>query len=210
MDAVTSQVIEWQAAHRALDERDESGDQCLVKPFAHGALVAVADGLGHGPEAAVAAKRAMAILEADADQPLTVLVRRCHEHLRPTRGAALSLASFDARGGTMTWLGVGSVDGVLLRATPAARSERLVPLGGLVGRQLPALYVSVVRVAPGDLLLLATDGIRQDFAESVTASGAAGPSAERILARHATGTDDALVVVARYRGGGRDEQGRLG
>jgi phosphoserine phosphatase RsbX len=211
MDALTSSaLIEWGVAQRALDGRGESGDQCLVQPFAHGALVAVADGLGHGPEAAAAAKRAMAILEVDADQPLTVLLQRCHKHLRPTRGAALSLASFNARGGTMTWLGVGSVDGVLLRAAPAVRSEHLVLLGGVVGRQLPPLYVSVVPVAPGDLLILATDGIREDFAESVTASGAARPSAERILARYAKGTDDALVVVVRYRGGGHDEQGRLG
>jgi hypothetical protein len=39
----------------------------------------------------------MAILETDATQPVTTLLQRCHEHLRATRGAALSLASFNAQ-----------------------------------------------------------------------------------------------------------------
>ena len=102
----------------------------------------------------------------------------------------------------MSWLGVGSVDGVLLRADRAASSpaERLVLRGGVVGRQLPPLGVVVVRVAPGDTLLLATDGIREGFEDKLTVSDVAGPTAARILAEHAKGTDDALVVVARYLG----------
>ena len=204
MDALTSAAIQWSVAERALDERGESGDQCLIKLFAQGALVAVADGLGHGPEAAVAAKTAMAILEANADQPVAVLLQRCHQHLQPTRGAALTLASFDTSDGTMTWLGVGSVDGVLLRAAPAAGRQHLMLLGGVVGRQLPPLHVSVVKVTPGDTLILATDGIRQGFAERLAGSGSVTPLAERILAGYAKSTDDAMVVVVRYRGGGRD------
>ena len=198
MDALTSLVIEWGVAGRALD--GESGDRCLVKTFTQGALVAVADGLGHGPEAAVAARTAMETLEADADLPVTELLRRCHDQLRPTRGAALSLASFDARKQTMAWVGVGNVDGVLVRASPMARMERLLLLGGVVGRRLPHVHASVLTVSPGDTLILVTDGIRGDFAERLPMGGPA-PSAERILARHAMDTDDALVLVVRYRGG---------
>jgi len=202
MEALTTPVLDWDVAERPLHGRGESGDQCLVKLFGRGALVAVADGLGHGREAAVAAKAAMATLEEDPGQSIAVLLRRCHERLRPTRGAALSLVSFNARDGTMSWLGVGSVDGVLLRADRAASSpaERLVLRGGVVGRQLPPLGVVVVRVAPGDTLLLATDGIREGFEDKLTVSDVAGPTAARILAEHAKGTDDALVVVARYLG----------
>ena len=202
MDALTSPVVEWSAAERAFDGGGESGDRYLVKPYAHGALVAVADGLGHGPDAAVAARTAMEILEADADLPITTLLQRCHEHLRSTRGAALTLAVFDGRQETMTWLGVGSVDGVVLRAPPACGSQRLVLRAGLVGCQLPSLHPSVIQVAPGDTLVLVTDGIRDDFAEQLTPDGPVGSSADRILARHAKGTDDALVLVVRYKGGG--------
>ena len=64
MDALTSGVVEWGAAERPFDPLGESGDRYLVQPYADGALVAVADGLGHGPDAATAAKTAMAILES--------------------------------------------------------------------------------------------------------------------------------------------------
>lgn len=204
MDALTSGVVEWGAAERPFDPLGESGDRYLVQPYADGALVAVADGLGHGPDAATAAKTAMAILETDATQPVTTLLQRCHEHLRATRGAAMSLASFNAQDGTLTWLGVGNVDGVVLRAPPTAGSLRLVLLAGVVGHQLPALRESVVRVAPGDTLVLVTDGIRDDFEETLTSGGEVSREADRILAGHAKGTDDALVLVVRYKGGDRN------
>ena len=211
MDALSARIIEWSAAERALDPRGESGDHYLVTLHARGALVAVADGLGHGPEAAVAARLAMATLEADPQQSVEALLRRCHERLRPTRGAALSVACFDARDETMAWVGVGNVEGVLLRVSSGDRSPHLVLPGGVVGRQLPPLKVSRVRVAPGDVLILATDGICAEFAEAETPSGSVRSSAERILARYATGTDDALVVVVRYQGrpDGREAEGRV-
>jgi phosphoserine phosphatase RsbX len=102
---------------------------------------------------------------------------------------------------------VGNVDGVLLRERPAptARTaeERLIPRGGVVGHHLPPLDASTLRVARGDTLVLATDGLRDGFAEDLKRGDEAGPMAELILARHAKRTDDALVVVARYLGDSR-------
>lgn len=58
---------------------------------------------------------------------------------------------------------------------------------------------SVLRVEPGDTLVLATDGIRQDFSSALSAVEPPGKLAERVLAEYAKGHDDALVVVARFR-----------
>jgi hypothetical protein len=58
-----------------------------------------------------------------------------------------------------------------------------------------------IPVAPGDLLLLATDGIRSGFAEGLRLDQSPQQLADHILARDVKGTDDALVVVARYLGG---------
>jgi negative regulator of sigma-B (phosphoserine phosphatase) len=57
----------------------------------------------------------------------------------------------------------------------------------------------VLAVSPGDLLVLATDGIRPDFTTRVTAGDDPQALADRILAECSTGTDDALVVVVRYQ-----------
>jgi serine/threonine protein phosphatase PrpC len=194
--------LDWGVATLPLAGQTESGDRHVVKPFPNGVLVAAADGLGHGEEAATAAKTAIGLLERYAHEAVIGLLQRCHEHLRETRGVALSLASFRGPDGVMTWLGVGNVEGILLRAAanPKDRRESLVLRGGVVGGQLPPLRASVVPVMPGDTLIFATDGIRGGFAEGLTLSEPPQRLADQILARQATGTDDALVLVARFLG----------
>jgi hypothetical protein len=196
VEGKTLPLVEWTVAIRSLES--ESGDQYLVSPMGDGAvLVAVVDGLGHGPEAASAAKTAIAVLEAGHDRELSARLLRCHEHLRNTRGVVLSLGLFAT--GSLTWLGVGNVDGVLLRSGLGA-PEQLLVRGGVVGRRLPSLALSRLTVARGDTLIIATDGIRSRFAEDPSVGLAAPPRAERILADHGKETDDALVLVVRYLG----------
>jgi serine phosphatase RsbU (regulator of sigma subunit) len=198
-------VIAWGCAGRALGdprEGSESGDLQFVVDLDDGALVAVIDGLGHGTEAAAAAKVAAQILEAHAAESVLELMRRCHEGLRKTRGAVMSLACFSASASSITWIGVGNVEGALLRAAPTAHPPRedLSMRGGVVGYQLPTLRATEVFVAPGDTLILATDGIRSGFTTGLSLERSPQEIADDILARHWRLTDDALVLVARYLG----------
>jgi serine phosphatase RsbU (regulator of sigma subunit) len=190
-------------ASQALAGQPASGDQHVVAPFPGGVLVAAMDGLGHGQGAAVAARTAAGILAAQPDGSVVSLLRRCHEGLRETRGIVVSLASFNAHDETMTWAGIGNVEGLLLRADGATLPPRQSMLlrGGVVGYQLPQLAPSVVPVARGDVLVFATDGVRNDWPEQVHPGGPPQSLADRILARHAKGTDDALVLVVEYLGG---------
>lgn len=198
-------LLEWGVATRALDGQPESGDLHLVKTTPLGALVAVVDALGHGPEAAGVARTAIATLERGAEEPVVELLERCDRALRLTRGAVVSLAGFDEGAGTMTWLGVGNVEGVFLKADPDARPvrESMLLRGGVVGYRLPSLMSSVRRVEPGDVLVLATDGLRTDFGQYVVPSAPVRVLADRLLKQCSKGTDDALVLVVRYRGGAR-------
>jgi negative regulator of sigma-B (phosphoserine phosphatase) len=196
VDGKTPLLVEWTVAMRSLGS--ESGDQYLVSRTGEGGvLVAVADGLGHGPEAASAARTAIAVLEAGPERELGARFLRCHERLRDTRGVVLSLGLFAT--GSLTWLGVGNVDGVLLRSGLGTPQQLLVR-SGVVGRRLPSLELSRLTVARGDTLILATDGIDQGFAGDPGIALAAPPTAERILADHGKETDDALVLVVRYLG----------
>src|SRR5439155_3811792 len=113
-----------------------SGDHALVAPFPGGVLVALVDGLGHGQPASIAAKAAIEVLSQHPDHPVGELIASCHERLRTTRGAVISLASFDASRGAMTWVGVGNVEGVLVRG---GGSDAMAMRGGTVGFQLPPL-----------------------------------------------------------------------
>lgn len=204
MGAVSTVPLEWSVAARTLRGEAASGDLAVVRPFARGALVAVVDGLGHGTEAALAAGLAVAQLERHAHESVIALVRRCHEALRGTRGVVMSLASFNAADDTMTWLGVGNVEGILVRARPAGGPlrENVLLRGGVVGYDLPPLQAFVVTVAAGDALAFATDGLRSEFISAVSVNGPPGAQAEDLLSRFAKDTDDALVLVARYLGGG--------
>lgn len=199
-------VIEWGVASRSFDGRTESGDQYLVEPFPNGVLVAVIDGLGHGSIAARASQAAITALEGHVHEPVAPLLKRCHESLRRTRGVVMSLASFNALTGTMTWLGVGNVKGLLLLVggKSGRAHERLLLRGGVVGYQLPTLRPSVVSVNRGDTLVFATDGLRSAFADELTLNEPPQPMADRLFEQYQRGTDDAMVLVARYLGLGED------
>ena len=100
--------------------------------------MAVIDGLGHGDPAADAAETAAAVLRAHAASPPQQLLERCHEELRQTRGAVMTLAWFDLEARTLAWTGVGNVEARFMRAGDGAdaRYDSAVVLGGVVGYNL--------------------------------------------------------------------------
>jgi phosphoserine phosphatase RsbX len=202
METIAAPLIDCGVAALTLAGQTACGDRHLVKPFPNGALVAVVDGLGHGPEAAAVAALAVRTLESHAGESVISLVRRCHDRLRGTRGAVISLVSYSARDSTIMWLGVGNVEGVLLRRRDSTSQgrESLLLRGGVLGTELPALGAAVTPVSRGDILILATDGIRTEFAREVILTDPTQKIADRILASHRKPTDDALVLVSRYLG----------
>jgi phosphoserine phosphatase RsbX len=195
-------LIEWDTAQLTLEGQEKSGDRYFVKPFANSVLVAVLDGLGHGDEAAAAAQVAVDTLETNSQNSIIWLFQRCHEALRKTRGVVMSMALLNGLDGTLTWAGVGNVEGVLVRAKPTTkpRREPLLLRAGVVGGQLPEPHASILPIMAGDTLILVTDGIRSGFDERVTLRDLPKETATHILSEHAKGGDDALVLVARYLG----------
>jgi serine phosphatase RsbU (regulator of sigma subunit) len=197
-----SPLIEWAVAHSALPGEEESGDLYLVRAYEDGVLVAAIDGLGHGPDAAVAAQRAADTLERHHAEPVASLIERCHHNLRGTRGAVITLASFDGRRNVMSWAGVGNIEGTLVRAEPSEerRRESVMLIGGVPGHQLPPPRSAELPVSPGDTLVLSTDGIRPGYLELLSGDDPPNMIVERIMDEFGKGTDDALVLVARYQG----------
>jgi serine/threonine protein phosphatase PrpC len=192
--------IEAAFATLPLPGQSESGDLCLVKRVGKGTLIAVVDGLGHGQDAASAAHAAVGALDRYSREPLVDLVRRCHEALVGLRGVVLGLAYLDPQAATMTWLGVGNVGGVLLRADLGNRPSRitLVPNAGFIGVEQTRPTTRSVPLAPGDTVILYSDGIKDGFAESLALSNTPQEIADFVITRQVKGNDDALVLVARY------------
>ena len=172
----------------------------MFAPYDGGALVAVIDGLGHGDAAADAAEAAAAILRERPDEPPERLLKRCHDALRSTRGVVATLAWFDLATGALSWTGIGNVEGRLVRADRGRGDSDDSPtlFGGVLGWSLPAVRVVRTELAPGDCLVMATDGVAADFGSSLMPGVPAPEQAKRVLASHARGSDDALVVAVRY------------
>jgi len=192
--------LNWGVAKFLLPGEDGCGDQHLVCFTPCGALMAVVDGLGHGEEAEVAARTAISVLEENAELDVISLVRRCHDKLKSTRGVVMSIASFNSHTGVLSWIGVGNVSGLLLKADRESGASTLLLRGGVVGGQLPTLLSVNLPVTGGDTLIFTTDGVRGGFEKQLLLGTPPREMASSILSQSATRTDEALVLVAQYTG----------
>lgn len=198
--------LEWGVAARPMPGETQSGDDALVLDYGGGCLLAVADGLGHGEEAADATRQALAVLRAVPQRSVLAQMRQCHEALRSTRGVVLGLAAIDYAEDTLTWVGVGNVTGVLVHTGSGGESEKehLLCRSGVVGDQFPRLYAGMMSLAHNDLMILHTDGLHPLAVDSFT-HWLQSPQkiAEGMMHAWGRSNDDALILVARYGGGRR-------
>lgn len=196
--------IEWAAKARPRPGEQVCGDRPIaVGVGGAGALVGVLDGLGHGAEAAEAAARGVEVIRGSCAEPLEDLIHLCHHALSDTRGAAMTLVRIDFRADNLRWIGIGNVTANLVVKHPAGvevrSSARLA--GGIIGYRIPEVVVpQEVWIRPGDLLVIASDGIAEDHLDNIDFAAPAVAIAEQILRRHGRDDDDALVLTARHRG----------
>lgn len=197
------EVIAWAVAEAPYANEPESGDRCVVVPTAEGVLIAAVDGAGHGADAAAAAKLAAETLQVHALESPIGLLLRCHEELKGSRGAVMTIAFIHLRDRTLTWVGVGNVEAVLFHGLGQYRTrpDRALLRNGVIGYRLPPVRAEVLQLKPFDTLIIVTDGIKPNFDDGLALGEDLQSIADGILARHHNPTDDALVVVVRYMGG---------
>ncbi|GAA3831992.1 ATP-binding SpoIIE family protein phosphatase [Streptomyces phyllanthi] len=117
----------------------------------------LADGLGHGPDAARASSAAVEELRRSADAPPAELLRRLDGALRDTRGAAVAVAQLDVAAGRLHFAGVGNI-GARLRS--GDRWQALLSRPGIVGAHRSArLPQQQVGWEDDCLLVLHSDGL---------------------------------------------------
>lgn len=194
--------VDWAVASRPMRGEAVCGDVATVHVGPSRCVLAVIDGLGHGPEAARAAALAAQVVDRHRSERPDALLSLSHHSLRSSRGAAATVAVIERADGTLDWLGVGNVDGVVVRAADGARprTHGVFLRGGVLGERMPTLHrPEPMRLENGDCIVIATDGVRGDLAAAARSDLHVDVLAERILDEHAIPEDDALVFVARYR-----------
>jgi hypothetical protein len=190
-------ALERGVAGAPFEGEARSGDLAVFAPTGRGGLMCLIDGLGHADAAAIAEE----VVRTYADGPLHELLDHCHAALERTRGVVMTLAAFDLGRAALEWTGVGNVEARLVRAADGAGASHDSPVvfSGVLGYNLPRVKPGRVAFGPGDAVVMATDGIEQNFSGTLHGFAGAQELAERVYARHGKGTDDALVAVVRYR-----------
>jgi len=162
--------------------------------------VMVADGLGHGPEAAVAAQRAAVAFESEAFVAPEQFYQLLHRSLNGSRGAALARAVIGASG-DVQYSGIGNIAGSLVGSE---RSRGLASQNGTLGVQIRSHVSAFSHVMPTPgVLLMHSDGITSRWSfDAYPGLFLRHPAViAGVLSRDfVRGRDDATVlVVSRWR-----------
>ncbi len=171
------------------------GDSFVVLDSAAGLTMLVADGLGHGPEAATAAQEAARLFRACIHQSVPQLLESIHLGLRATRGAAIAVARF-SNASTVTFGGIGNIAGAVIENQ---QMRRMVSLNGTAGHNARKIQTFDYHCNDG-IVVLASDGLGTHWSmDRYPGLTAAHPSlAAAVLYRdHSRRRDDTCVVVAR-------------
>lgn len=181
-----------------------AADLWVVKQFGEQWLMAVIDGLGHGPEALKAAETAREVIEMFEGQPNpAAILTECSAAMTNTRGAVIGLGLVDYGRDCLTWSGVGNIEGkVVWRETGGQLQQvSLISTPGIVGLDLPKLNHQVCKLKPASLIIIFTDGLdsRWVFPENRWLFEMEPEAlATHLMKSHCKKTDDSLVAVVRY------------
>ena len=173
------------------------GDRWALRRWPRGVGVVVADGLGHGPQAAEAAEAMTRVFLEHADDGPAATLQLGHDALRSTRGAAAAIAAIDGERGIVTYGGVGNIAGTVL--TDGSR-RNMVSHNGTLGHQMRTVGEFTYPWSHAALLVLCSDGLVSHWTlDAYPGLGARDPSlVAAVLYRDFTrGRDDVTVVVAK-------------
>jgi anti-sigma regulatory factor (Ser/Thr protein kinase) len=174
------------------------GDAWAVEWRSGHCVILVADGLGHGADAAAAAMAAVNALRTHPQLAPAALIEFAHGALRSTRGAALAVADVDlAR--EVRYAGVGNIAGVAL-APGGAR--HMVSYSGIVGHEARKIQEFVYPWSQDTVLVMHSDGLATHWnLDHYPGLTSRHPSliAGVLYRDFARGRDDVTVVVAKKR-----------
>jgi len=174
-----------------------SGDAWAIDQDSGRSLVLVADGLGHGPQAALASREAVRIFRSNLGRSPKEIVEAAHAALRSTRGAALAIAEVDVERLTVRFAGVGNISGTIFSPE---KSNSMVSYNGTVGHEVRKIQEFVYQWPKGGLLVMHSDGLATQWRlDRYPGLVAKHPSliAGVLYRDFNRGRDDVTVLVAR-------------
>lgn len=152
----------WGAVSIAMPGQQVCGDSWAISDRDHVRTLFVADGLGHGQDAAEASVEAVRLFHRFDGHQVPTLLDYVHGGLRSTRGAAISIARVDPATRGVTFAGVGNVGGVLVAND---NIKRMVSMPGTAGHNARKIQSFEYPFTSG-LVILHSDGLTTSWALS--------------------------------------------
>jgi anti-sigma regulatory factor (Ser/Thr protein kinase) len=149
----------WGVVARPAPHEDLCGDSWRVAERSGELAIMLADGLGHGPEAARAAEEATAAFDGDPFASTTSIIDRANLRMRGTRGGAVAAARIEAPKRLMKYTGVGNISGYL-HSCNGENGRGLFSHNGTVGHQMRKVQEFEYPCADQSLLVMHSDGLQ--------------------------------------------------
>jgi len=151
---------QWGAVSVAMPGEEACGDAWSVDQGEGALALLVADGLGHGPDAAEAAVEAVRVFQRHKGHQVPTLLDYVHGGLRATRGAAVAIARLDYRANKIIYAGIGNIAGTII---DGSATLRMVSLAGTAGHNVRKIQAFEYPFASG-LVILHSDGLGTSWA----------------------------------------------
>jgi anti-sigma regulatory factor (Ser/Thr protein kinase) len=158
----------------------------------------VADGLGHGTEAARASHAALRVLQSRSDEDPSQIIEACHRALAPTRGAAVAVGTLIPGEEKGSFAGVGNI---ACRVEIGETRRQLVSHNGTLGHNMRRVQQFDFVLPPAALLIFHSDGLAThwNLADYPGLAGRHPGVIAGVLCRdHERGRDDVTVLVIRH------------
>lgn len=190
---------QWQVGSMCVPLASEAvcGDSWVAVDSQHFLTVLVADGLGHGPDAAEASLRAVSVLEQHSQNLPSEILQKSHTLMKGSRGAAVAVARIDHDAAELRYTGVGNISGCIFRNRGR---QHLLSHNGIVGSQMSRTKEFTYEWSHDSLLILHSDGIGTKWdINSYAGLSSRHPSViAAVLHRdHTRVRDDSTIVVVK-------------
>ena len=153
--------LEIGVAERPCPQMASNGDACVVLKWSSQVLVAVIDGVGHGPVASRASQLAAQYLRRHAADDMHSLFRGVHKTCVASRGVVMALLHFDCGRRRMHHACVGNI---VSRYWGDAERFELPVRRGVLGVNMPArLYISHRSITANDIFAVHSDGVNSSW-----------------------------------------------
>lgn len=176
-----------------------SGDGCYLKQSDDYIKIILCDGLGHGPEANLAANEAVrAFKQCPSTSPVDI-IRYIHPEVRKTRGLVATIIVYDIKA---KQLRIGGVGNIATKLTGPLLSKSHLSYNGIIGHNIPnTMNDLIVEVQDYNQVVLCSDGIRSRWETGrITGLNRLDLSlqAAAVYKDYARLSDDMSVVIAKF------------